>query len=264
MARDKTFKIFIGYDPKEVPNYDVCVHSIRKHSKIKCEVIPVIQKNLRDAGMYVRPVDERASNEFSITRFLTPFLAGHKGYALFLDCDMLITRCVSEFLNFANNDHAITVVKHDYVPKESTKFLGQKQEAYPRKNWSSVCMYNCGHELVKQLTPELVNKATPAFLHRFEHFPNETIGAFPLEFNWLVGEYGIMEAGLPFNLHYTLGSPQFKEYENTEYADIWNQYYQESASGVKNKNVTVLKNTKPAIERAAVRMAMKKGGCNCG
>lgn len=265
MSKTKPIKVFIGWDAVETRNYDVCVYSIRKHATVPVEIIPLIQKQLRNANFYNRPVDTKASNEFSITRFLTPFLAGHKGHALFIDCDMLITRCIGEILNYANPDHAITVVKHDYIPKESSKFLGQKQEPYPRKNWSSVCMWNCGHALAKAMTPEIVNKSTPAFLHRFEAFPNETIGAFPLEMNWLVGEYGIMENKLPFNLHYTLGSPQFEGYENTEYADIWNQYEQEVLnSKIKNKNVIVHKNMKEYLSKVAIREKTRNGGCGCG
>jgi hypothetical protein len=261
----KKFKVFIGYDAKEEKNYQTCVYSIRKHTRFQLEIIPLVQKNLRDTKIYNRPADERASNEFSITRFLTPYLAGHKGHAVFMDCDMIITRSIIEVLDYANNDHALTCVKHDYIPKENSKFLGQKQEAYPRKNWSSFVMWNCGHELTRQLTPELVDTAAPSFLHRFEHFPNESIGAFPMEFNWLVGEYGIMKDKIPFNLHYTLGSPQFEGYEETEYADVWNEYYNLSQEDKKLKtpNINVHKNTKLVIEQADSRQALKNGGCGC-
>ncbi len=258
----KTLKVFIGWDPNEIPNYDVCVYSIKKHAKVPVEIIPIIQKQLRKAGLYDRPLDERASNEFSITRFLTPYLAGHKGCAVFMDCDMLITRCIGEVLQYSNKDHALTVVKHDYTPKESIKFMGQKQEAYPRKNWSSFCMWNCAHELTRQLKPDIVNKSTPAFLHRFEMFPNETIGAFPMEFNWLVGEYGIMENKLPFNCHYTLGSPQFDGYEDVEYSDLWNEYYNNSKQKIKNKNVLVNSDMKLVLEKVELRESAKKG-CGC-
>lgn len=257
-------KIFIGWDPNEEPNYQACVHSIRKHATIPIEVIPLVQDNLRKAKIYTRPHDDRASNQFSITRFLVPYLSSYKGYSLFMDCDMAFTRCPGEVLRYCNKDHALTVVKHDYVPKESVKFLGQKQEAYPRKNWSSFCMWNCSHKLTTQITPDLVNKATPAFLHRFEHFPNETIGAFPTEMNWLVGEYGIMDGGLPFNLHWTLGSPQFDGYEGCDYSDLWNQLNTEAQAGsVKNRSVLVYKNTKDIIEGVQEREKLKNSGCGC-
>ncbi|KAL4592992.1 hypothetical protein LXL04_006003 [Taraxacum kok-saghyz] len=50
-------------------------------------------------------------------------------------------------------NYAMMCVQHDYTPKETTKMDGAVQTAYPRKNWSSMVLYNCGHPKNKILTP---------------------------------------------------------------------------------------------------------------
>ena len=83
-------KVFVGYDPREDIAYQVCKHSIIARSK-DAEVYPLKQKELRDAGWYTRPTDKLASTEFTFTRFLVPELANYKGWAVFMDCDMILT-----------------------------------------------------------------------------------------------------------------------------------------------------------------------------
>src|SRR5690606_26662409 len=106
------------------------------------------------------------------------------------------------------------------------KMDGQAQVSYPRKNYSSVILFNCGHESVKKLTPELVNKESGAYLHRFEWLQDENIGELPIEWNYLVGEYPYVE-NIASAYHYTLGGPWFKGYENCDYSDLWLNYYKE-------------------------------------
>lgn len=60
----------------------------------------------------------------------------------------------------------ILVVQHNYAPTTPTKMDGQMQTTYPRKNWSSMVLYNCGHPKNRVLTPEIVSSQTGAFLHR--------------------------------------------------------------------------------------------------
>ena len=86
----KPFRIYIGYDSREDIAYQVCKHSILARQP-NADVRPLVQKELRDAGWYTRPVDKLASTEFTFTRFLVPELAEFKGWAVFMDCDMLLT-----------------------------------------------------------------------------------------------------------------------------------------------------------------------------
>ena len=71
----------------------------------------------------------------------------------------------------------------------------------------------------RALTPEYVNGASGLELHRFAWTEDVAIGALPLEWNWLVGEYAHNPAAKI--AHYTLGGPYFSEYRNCDYAEEW-------------------------------------------
>jgi hypothetical protein len=112
-------------------------------------------------------------------------------------------------------------VKHDYETKAHQKYLGNINENYPRKNWSSVILWNCAHPKHRVLTPEFIASQTGKFLHRFSWLDDTDIGELPHEWNWLAIEY-------PENknaklIHYTLGTPCFKDYRDTEMAAIWHE-----------------------------------------
>ena len=71
---------------------------------------------------------------------------------------------------------AVMVVKHDYQTKQNKKYLGNINENYPRKNWSSVILWNCKHDKHKVLTPDFVSSQTGKFLHRFSWLDDDDIG----------------------------------------------------------------------------------------
>lgn len=110
------------------------------------------------------------------------------------------------------------VVKHAYETQHERKYLGTPMESdnldYPRKNWSSLILWNCGHRANRILTRDFVAEAGGKFLHRFEWLKDDLIGELPLEWNWLVGEY---EDNADVKIaHHTLGIPAFREYARRE------------------------------------------------
>ena len=137
-------KVFIGYDTREDIAYQVCKHSIETKSE-NVDIRPLKQQELRDAGWYTRPIDKLASTEFTFTRFLIPELTNFKGWAVFMDSDMILTTDIQELFDQADDRYAVMCVHHDYKVEESTKMDGQKQTIYPRKNWSSMVLWNCEH-----------------------------------------------------------------------------------------------------------------------
>ncbi|XP_026406322.1 protein CDI-like [Papaver somniferum] len=220
----KVFKIFVGYDPREDLAYEVCKHSILKRASIPVEVIPIKQSDLRTSGLYWRERGPTESTEFSFSRFLTPYLANYEGWAMFVDCDFLYTTDIKELTELIDDSYALMCVQHDYTPKESTKMDGAVQTVYPRKNWSSMVLYNCGHSKNKILTPELVNTQTGAFLHRFTWLEDSEIGSVPFIWNFLVGHNKVDEndpSTQPKAIHYTTGGPWFEMWKNCEFADLW-------------------------------------------
>ena len=208
--------IFIGYDNKERVAYNVLSHSIIQNSTKPVAITPIALNNLKDD--FVRERNSLSSTEFSFSRFMIPHLMNYQGWALFMDCDMLMFEDVSELWRMRDDSKAIQVCKHDYTPKTDTKFLGQVQTKYPKKNWSSFMLMNC--KKCTTLTPDYVNKASGLELHQFKWLESEElIGELPLEWNWLVGEYEHKEDVK--NVHYTEGGPWFEEYRNCDYSKDW-------------------------------------------
>jgi lipopolysaccharide biosynthesis glycosyltransferase len=146
---------------------------------------------------------------------------GYKGWAIFMDGDMLVRDDITKLWEQREEDKAAMVVKHKYETKLSTKYLGAKNENYPCKNWSSVILWNCEHPANKKLTPQLIQESTGAFLHRFSWLKENQIGQLPIEWNWLPDEYGV-NAGAKL-LHYTLGTPSFHEFATTPMGDEWHR-----------------------------------------
>ena len=213
-------KVFVGYDPREDIAYQVCKHSILTKQP-EADVRPLVQKELRDAGWYKRPVDKLASTEFTFTRFLVPELANFKGWAVFMDCDMILTTDIKQLFDQADDRYAVMCVQHDYTPKEGTKMDGQKQTVYPRKNWSSVVLFNCAHPSNAKLTQDMVNdtELNGAYFHRFSWLKDEEIGKLDHTWNYLVGVYDDIEK--PKLIHYTEGGPWFENYRDCEFHKLW-------------------------------------------
>jgi lipopolysaccharide biosynthesis glycosyltransferase len=213
-------KVFVGYDPREDIAYQVCKHSIVRRQP-EADVRPLKQSELREAGWYTRPVDKLASTEFTFTRFLVPELADFKGWALFMDCDMILTADIKELFDCADDRYAVMCVQHEYKVKEGYKMDGQKQTIYPRKNWSSVMLFNCGHPSNRKLTQDMVNdtELNGAYFHRFSWLKDEEIGSLDHTWNYLVGVYSDIEK--PKLIHYTEGGPWFENYRNCEFHDEW-------------------------------------------
>jgi lipopolysaccharide biosynthesis glycosyltransferase len=213
----KPIPIFIGYDPREAVAYHTCVNSIIRNSSQPVAIVPVALNLFRDYA----ETHTDGSNQFIYTRFLVPYLCNFAGHAIFIDGDMIVRGDIAELWNLRDPSKDVQVVKHDYKTKMPVKYLGAKNEDYPRKNWSSVILWNCNSFPNRKLTPEFVQRSTGAELHRFTWLDDERIGELPKEWNWLPDEYGPnADAKL---LHYTLGTPCFHEFATTPQGDEWHR-----------------------------------------
>ena len=179
--------VYIGYDPRESVAFYTLAHSILRRASIPVSITPLMQSQLK--GLYRRERGPTESTEFSLTRFLVPALSEFRGWSIFMDCDMLCRADIAELAREIERqpDKAVLVCQHDYVPKTQRKFLNQVQTKYPRKNWSSLMLFN--NARCRSLSPDYVNGASGLELHRFAWTDDAAIGALPLEWNWLVGEY---------------------------------------------------------------------------
>lgn len=220
-------RIFIGWDSREPAAAAVLAHSILARATAPVYLVPLTRRAV--GGAYTRPRAATESTEFSFTRFLVPYLSRYEGWSVFMDCDMLCRADIWALMTHVidQRDKAVCVCPHDYVPKTATKMDGQPQTTYPRKNWSSLMVFN--NKLCRSLTREYVNRATGAELHQFAWVRDDQIGTLPLTWNWLVGEYAPNpDAEL---LHYTLGGPWFAEQRQCDHAADWLDEF-ESMAGV--------------------------------
>lgn len=209
--------IFIGYDPREAIAFHVCANSIIRHSSKPVSIIPLALNLFQE---YTETHTD-GSNQFIYSRFLVPYLMGFSNWAIFIDGDMIVRSDIAELWESRQYDKDVMVVKHDYQTKMTEKYLGAKNENYPRKNWSSVVLWNCNSYPNRRLTPEFIEKSTGADLHRFTWIDDERIGELPVEWNWLPDEFGPnSDAKL---LHYTLGTPSFCEFATTPMGDEWHR-----------------------------------------
>jgi lipopolysaccharide biosynthesis glycosyltransferase len=209
-------KVFIGYDPREEKAYQVARASILKHSP-EIEIFPLVRSELIERGIFLRKHDLKASTEFTMTRFLVPFLSDYKGFSLFVDCDILCNEDVLKLLDQIDESCDVSCVQHNYEPKGKFKMDGKQQYVYPRKNWSSVMVYN--NAACWKLTPEMINIVDPSYLHQMRWATN--IGAIDHTWNYLSGYYSDIDK--PNIIHYTDGGPWFPQYENCDFAEEWKQ-----------------------------------------
>ena len=213
----KPIPIFIGYDPREAVAYHVCANSIIRHASKPVAIIPLALNLFED----YKETHTDGSNQFIYSRFLVPHLMDYTGHAIFIDGDMVVRSDITELWAWRKNHYDVQVVKHNYETCMTEKYLGSKNENYPRKNWSSVIIWNCESPANQCLTPAFVQKSTGAELHRFTWIKDERIGDLPAEWNWLPDEYGPnINADL---LHYTLGAPCFHDFATTPMADDWHR-----------------------------------------
>ena len=226
-------KVFIGYDSRQdktpyfngVKNspFKVCKKSIKKY-RPEVKVKPIKLNKLIKEGIYKRDIDPLASTEFTYSRFLVPFLSKYKGISVFCDSDFLWQTDINEVLKYFDPKYSVMCVQHNYTPKAVKKMDGYKQTTYPRKNWSSLMVFNCEHSDCKNLTLDAVNNQSPKYLHRMEWTNDNSIGALPLEFNWLEGEYSSKVE--PKAIHFTNGGPWHKDWEGA-YKSNWVKIYNE-------------------------------------
>ncbi len=212
-------RIFIGYDPREAVAFHTLCHSIHRRASQPVTIIPLALNQLKKQMWRER--SPMQSTDFSFSRFLTPFLCDFEGWAIFMDCDMLVLDDIATLWGLQDEKYAIMCVKHNHVPVEDRKFLGAVQTTYEKKNWSSVMLFNCAK--CQALDTDYVNTASGLELHRFKWLESDDlIGEIPHRWNHLVDYDPPAPVSEISNLHYTIGGPYFDEYQNCGYADEWN------------------------------------------
>lgn len=226
--------VFAGYDFAESAGFHVFTQSVLENASRPVTITPLHLPNLKgvyDAG----PRD--GSNAFIYSRFLVPHLMRYQGRAIFVDgADMLCRGDIAELWDMFDPYSAVQVVQHEYKTKHPRKYIGSpieaKNEDYPRKNWSSVMLINCGHYDWRRLDLDEIATCPGSYLHRLAFVEDRNVGRLPVEWNWLVDEYGPnADAKL---LHWTAGMPGFTNYAEAVHADEWHKMHR-NANWVANE-----------------------------
>jgi lipopolysaccharide biosynthesis glycosyltransferase len=192
-------RIFIGVDPRDAVSYNVLQWSIIRRSSQPVAICPLVlpQLNFKRQGL----------THFTFTRYLAPLMCGYKGKSLFLDSDMLCLGDIAELFALEFDD-PVAVVKN----KE-------------RFEWPSLMMFN--NELCTNLTKGFVeDETTKPYALEWAR----SIGELPSEWNHCVGyDEPRDDAKL---VHYTTGTPGFKERRASEYAWEWQEELKSMTSQV--------------------------------
>jgi hypothetical protein len=226
MMRD--FKIFIGYDQNQSEAAQVCAESIHRFTGNEVPINFIDKDKLHLKNLYWRAHDPCQSTDFAFTRFLTPYLAGYYGTALFCDSDFLWRKDPREILQYQNKNVPVQVVQHQLTPDDAkpTKMGGKVQTFYPKKNWSSLMMFNMGGQysrnILHSLDPSAVSEESAAFLHGFGWSPYmDPMDSLPKSFNHLIGYKGYDDPD-PVAVHFTDGGPWHGEkYKKLPFASEW-------------------------------------------
>lgn len=214
-----TMDIYIGWDHRQPISYHVLAHSIISRASIPVRICPLVVSAL--------PMKRIGLTPFTFTRFMVPWLCNYKGWALFLDIDMLILDDVAKLLPLCDE------TKTALVSKNKLKF-----------EWASAILFN--NAKCQILTPEYVETATK--LHGMDWAEN--VGDLPPEWNHLVG-YDSPKKQVSL-VHYTQGIPAFSETKDCEYSAEWNKEALAACSSV--PWVQLMGNSvhaKPVYERLA-------------
>jgi hypothetical protein len=213
--------LYVGFDPREACVYHTFCESVIEHASGPVKFVPLHKPMLDNFDG-----QQDGTNAFIYSRYLVPHLQNHVGFAIFCDGDMHVNADIYELYNLRDSEKAVQVVQHNYKTAAHRKYIGTPIENhnvdYPRKNWSSVVIFNCEHPSNRVLTTEFVAEAGGSLLHRFGWLEDDEIGELPAEWNWLVGEYPDNDEAKLF--HHTLGSPGFTHYADCHSSKEWNHY----------------------------------------
>jgi len=171
--------LVVGFDQREAISYHTFCQSVLEKSSIPVRFIPLAENTLQ----FYRENHKNISNRFVFSRFLTPYLLDFQGMAVFADGDMVCQTDIAELAALFDPAKAVQVVQHNYQTKSARKYLNNTNINYPRKNWSSLVIFNCSHASNRILTPSYIEEKDGAHLHRFGWLPDEEIGALPVEWN---------------------------------------------------------------------------------
>lgn len=227
--------VYVGFSPEELIAATVAEESIRKVTPDplgRLRIRRLSRQTLGDAyrrTTITKGIHRRwdvlsgapMTTDHAIARFFIPWLCDYRGYAVFVDGDILCFENIYSLFMQAdeNPNKAVWCVQHPPLLREGRKKDDEIQQAYTRKNWSSVMVFNCSHPANQALTLEALNTVPGRDLHRFYWLQDDEIGALHPKWNVLVNLSKPMHD--PAIVHFTEGVPTIQGHENDPYAEEW-------------------------------------------
>lgn len=210
------FKLFFGHEDQAEAGTTAFLRSVIAHASKPISITPITRLAMPD--------QPEGTNSFTLRRFLVPWMLGYRGTALFVDgADMICRTDICSILEHFDYYSAVQVVHHDYKTKHARKYIGTTMEAdnkdYPLKNAASVMLINCANFAWRRITPDYVRSANALDMLQLKFLPQDRIGTLPVEWNWLVDEFGENEEAKI--LHWTAGIPFFKAHSQAPMAKEW-------------------------------------------
>ena len=229
-------QIFIGHDSRQEEAFKITMASALRFNRL-LEIRGIYLDVVVLAGLYSRPTSVDSSGQyfdvisnapmstsFALTRFLLPWLVSdaeikHTKWVMFMDGDMLVRCDLDELDSLVDDKYAVMCVKHKVEHGTETKMDGKVQTEYPRKNWSSMMLWNLHHPAIQRLIIGTVNTVKGKKLHQFCWLNDEEIGELPSTWNHLVGLQPENKSAKI--VHYTQGVPSIPGYADCEHATEW-------------------------------------------
>lgn len=213
----------IGFETLHPDAFAIARHSLQRRMSSEIPVVGIELDAMQRRGLYTRaverrqmfnrsastlydPISERVmGGECDVARFLTPFLAKWRGWALFIDGNSLAFADVTQLFQLLDDRMALMCV--------------QPRGAAMRESWSGVMAFNCEHQANKALTLDLINTAPIRDLQRFSWLPHSLVGALPAEWGWVEDETDPQIS--PALVHFGDGGPWRPGFDNVAFAKEW-------------------------------------------
>ena len=233
LSKGKPLNIYIGYDSTMNDLESVCKFSILKSIKDSLGQGQFINYFTFEPEIKLLDISKlpdynreyaNQSTEFTYSRFLIPYLENYEGFSIFIDNDFIFKQSILPMFNYLNPNDAVACIKYPHYEHAATKFDGEVNIDYPCKLWSSLMIFNNGHEDCKKLTPEVVNTWTGKQLHQFEW--TDKISPIPQKYIFVEGYDNPEEKWNYTGIHYTRGGPWIKDMDSTTInnLDVYEKY----------------------------------------
>ena len=228
MCKGKRLNIYIGYDSRHSNLAELNKKAIEHACKFGAGSGPTYNEmnswvpeikflDVSKIPEYTRDYANQ-STEFTYSRFLIPYLENYEGFSIFLDDDILFTESILPMFNMLNLDDAVACIQYDFDKYADTKFTGEKNVSYPKKLWSSLMIFNNGHEDCRKLTPEVINTESGKYLHQFEW--TDKISQIPDWYVFTEGHDTEETNWRPSAYHYTRGGPWIEDMDTSEIGQL--------------------------------------------